>query len=215
MSLVRPCLRCGGELNRQRTGRTRDYCSDACRQAGCRLRKLRGPDWWHAQPWYPGWQAEWEEWRAARKRERDEAVEERTLLESMPPGVRAGAEAARRASFERNMNALSLATVRLQVEALNAENEDALRAAGLSVELVPAGHGKVAKLLHTAVLTDSEAEAAAMLARARALVASGEGEAVQAAGLSPAEVLRRFSPSTYSGSSRAARTDPPCPRPRS
>lgn len=194
-----PCLRCGGELPRYAgTGRRREYCGDACRRAGGRLRGHLGADWWHEQAWYPGWAAERARWRGERERERAEAsrraeaefARERALLDAMPPDVRAGAEQARRAWFERQTHGLQLATARLEADSLNLKYADTLAAFGLAVQLCPAASGRVAKLLWAAASTDSEQEAASMLGKARALAAKGAGETPEAQ-LSTGELLRR------------------------
>ena len=122
----RPCLRCGADLPPPDPGwggLPRQYCGAACRKAGQRLRATLGRDWWQHQPWYPAWAAasererqEQEDRAGAERRERGrqaeairqqaeeqrrQAGEDRKLLESMPPQVRAGVEAATRAEGER------------------------------------------------------------------------------------------------------------------
>jgi hypothetical protein len=123
----RPCLRCGADLPLDPGwgGRPRQYYCVACRKAGQRLRAALGDDWWQQQQlWYPAWAAadqserrEQQDRADAGRRERDrqaeairqhaegkcrKAEEDRKLLESMPPQVRAGVEAARRAEGERS-----------------------------------------------------------------------------------------------------------------
>jgi cell wall assembly regulator SMI1 len=199
MSLARLCLRCGTPLERQPTGRPRHYCGDACRQAGNRLRAQFGEEWWHTQPWYPAWQAERDarrEQRTAEKAAGEAArARERALLDSMPPDVRAGAEATKRQQMDRQLRQFALAALRLQIDALSMEYEKYLAGEGMAVQLVPASQGKVSKLLWRAVSTDSEHEAAAMLAKARDLVAAGEATGAPGADVSPAELLRRFAAS--------------------
>lgn len=196
MPLARPCLRCGTKLSREPAGRPRKYCSAACRQAGNRLARLRGGEWWHEQPWYDAWQAERDRRRQDRAQQAAEAQAERDahrkLLDSMPPDIRAGAEAARRAEVNRWGDGLALAAARIEIGALAEKYAGPLTRAALAVQLVPAGYGKVAKLLHVAASTDSDAEAAAMLSRARTLVASGDGDGMPQQPRSAAEEIRRF-----------------------
>lgn len=195
-SLALTCRRCGTEIRQESTGRRRQFCGAACRQAGNRLRAVHGEDWWHRQSWYPAWRDAWDEWnraeaagRAAAKAARER---ERQLLESMPADVRAGAEAARRARFERGLNQFSLTAARLEADALAAKYEKELAAEGYAIQMLPAGRSRVEHLLWAAASTDSEAEAAAMLAKARTLVASGEASGAPEAQLSVREHLRRM-----------------------
>ncbi len=136
----RPCLRCGADLPPPDPGwggRPRQYCGDGCRKAGQRLRGALGRDWWQQQPRYPAWAAAEERKRReqqdradAERRGRDrqaerpgkqqeekrrQAEEDRKLLESMPPQVRAGVEAARRAEGERARRQLVLMTLRMEL----------------------------------------------------------------------------------------------------
>ena len=113
-----PVLRRGPAAPRSGLGRPAPPVLRCCVPQS-RLRATLGRDWWQHQRWYPAWAAagererqEQEDRAGAERCERGrqtEAIrqqaeekrrktdEDRKLLESMPPQVRAGVEAARRA----------------------------------------------------------------------------------------------------------------------
>ena len=140
----RPCLRCGAHLPPADPGwggRPRQFCCDACRKAGQRLRAALGRDWWHHQPWYPDWAAaderehreQQQRDRAARREvdqqaqairqqqeeRRRQAEADRKLLEGMPLHVRAGAEAARRAESDRAFRQFAQMALRMDLELIS------------------------------------------------------------------------------------------------
>jgi hypothetical protein len=191
----RPCLRCGADLPPPDPGwggRPRQYCGAGCRKAGQRLRAALGDDWWQQQPWYPAWAAAEERERQERKdradaeqRERDrqaeaarqqaeekrrQADEDRKLLESMPPQVRAGVEAARRAEGERARRQLALMTLRMELELLSETYATVLAGTGQRVQLTGQA-SRTEKLLWAAALAPDDAEAQALFGKARELAA--------------------------------------------
>jgi hypothetical protein len=117
---------------------------------------------------------------------------ERELLDAMPPDVRAGAERARLGRMKGQTRQLQLACLALEIDALSLKYRDALAGQHVAIQVAPVMQGKVGRLLWSAASTDSGHEAAAMLAKARALVASGEADGSPAARLSGAELLRQF-----------------------
>ena len=213
----RPCLRCGADLpppDRDWGGRPRRYCGAGCRKAGQRLRAALGDDWWRQQPWYPAWAAAGERERQERKERADaeqrergrqadaarqqaeekrrKADEDRKLLESTPPQVRAGVEAARRAEGERARRQFSLMTLRMELELLSQKYATVLAGIGQRVQLT--GHARrTEKLLWAAALAPDEAEAQALFAKARELAAKDPAQRPDAA-ISTADSLRAFFP---------------------
>jgi hypothetical protein len=198
-------LRCGADLPPADPvwgGRPRQYCGDRCRKAGQRLRAARGGDWWRAQPWYHAWAAAEEGQRrdqhdrdAATERERDQhaqaqwqqreqqrrrADDERAMLESMPPHVRAGAEAARQAAAERSWHRFTLMTLQMDIELLSQKHARTLARTGQQVQLTRRP-GKIDKLLWAAALAPGDAEAHALLAKARELAAKDPAQRPDAA----------------------------------
>jgi len=213
----RPCLRCGADLPQADPGwggRPRRYCGVACRKAGQRLRAASGDDWWQQQPWYPAWAAaearerqEREDRADAERRERDrraeaarqqaeekrrQAEEDRKLLESMPPQVRAGVEAARRAAGERSRRQFSLMTLRMELELLSEKYATILGETGQRVQLTGRA-SRTEKLLWAAALAPDEAEAQALFGKARELAAKDPAQRPDAA-ISTADSLRAFFP---------------------
>jgi hypothetical protein len=205
-----------------RGGRPRQHCGDGCRKAGQRLRTTLGGDWWQQQPWYPAWAAAEERERQDRKdradaerRERDQqaeaarkqqeekrrhAEEDRKLLESMPPQVRAGVEAARRAEGERARRQLALMTLRMELELLSERYATILAGTGQRVQLT--GHASRAeKLLWAAALAPDDAEAQALFGKARELAAKDPAQRPDAA-ISTADSLRAFFPPSPPGQLR-------------
>jgi dTMP kinase len=201
----RPCLRCGADLpppDPDWGGRPRQYCGAACRKAGQRLRATLGGDWWQQQPWYPAWAAasererqEQEDRADAERRERDrqaetirqqaeekrrKADEDRKLLESMPPHVRAGAEAARRAEGERARRQFSLLALRMDLELLSKQHATILAETGQRVQLTGQA-SRTEKLLWAAALAPDDAEAQALFAKARELAAKDQAQRPDAA----------------------------------
>ncbi len=213
----RPCLRCGADLPSPDSdwgGRPRQYCGAACRKAGQRLRAALGRDWWQQQPWYPAWAAadqrerqEQKDRADAEQRERDrraeaarqqqeekrqQAEEDRKLLESMPPQVRAGAEAARRAEGERARRQLALMTLRMELELLSEKYATILAGTGQRVQLTGQA-SRTEKLLWAAALAPDDAEAQALFGKARELAAKDPAQRPDAA-ISTADSLRAFLP---------------------
>ena len=152
-----PALRRGPAARRSGLGQPRQYCGAACRKAGQRLRAAIGGDWWQHQRWYPAWAAaeererrEQEDRAGAERRERGrqaeairqqaeeerrKAGEDRKLLESMPPQVRAGVEAARRAEAERSRRQFSLLALRMDLELVSERYAGILAETGQRVQL--------------------------------------------------------------------------------
>jgi hypothetical protein len=218
----RPCLRCGADLPPPDPGwggRPRQYCGAACRKAGQRLRAALGDDWWQQQPWYPAWAAAEERERQERKdradaeqRERDrqaeaarqqaeekrrQADEDRKLLESMPPQVRAGVEAARRAEGERARRQLALMTLRMELELLSRKYDKILAETGQRVQLTGQA-SRTEKLLWAAALAPDDAEAQALFAKARELAAKDPAQRPDAV-ISTADSFRAFFPPSPPG----------------
>jgi hypothetical protein len=213
----RPCLRCGADLpppDQDWGGPPRQYCGAACRKGGQRLRAALGDHWWRQQPWYPAWAAaetrerrEQQDRADAERRERDrqaeaarkqqeekrrKADEDRKLLESMPPLVRAGVEAARRAEGERARRQLALMTLRMELELLSEKYAKFLAGTGQRVQLT--GHASRAeKLLWAAALAPDDAEAQALFGKARELAAKDPAQRPDAV-ISTADSLRAFFP---------------------
>jgi hypothetical protein len=217
----RPCLRCGADLPPPDPGwggRPRRYCGDACRKAGQRLRAALGDDWWQQQPWYPAWAAASERQRQeqrdradAEQRERDrqseaarqqrrQAEEDRKLLESMPPQVRAGVEAARRAEGKRARRQLALMTLRMELELLSQKYATILAETGQRVQLASQA-SRTGKLLWAAALAPDDAEAQALFAKARELAAKDPAQRPDAA-ISTADSFRAFFPPGQPGQLR-------------
>ena len=217
----RPCLRCGADLSPDPGwgGRPRQYCGAACRKAGQRLRAALGRDWWQHQPWYPAWAAadqrerqEQQDRADAEQRERDrqaeaprqqqdeqrrKAEEDRKLLESTPPQVRAGVEAARRAEGERARRQFSLMTLRMDLDLLSQKYAAILAETGQRVQLTHQA-SRTEKLLWAAALAPDEAEAQALFAKARELAAKDPGQRPDAA-ISTADSFRAFFPPSPPG----------------
>jgi hypothetical protein len=218
----RPCLRCGADLPPPDPGwggRPRQYCGAACRKAGQRLRATLGGDWWQQQPWYPAWAAadqrerqEQEDRADAEQRERDreaeaarqqqeekrqKADEDRKLLESMPPQVRAGVEAARRAEGERARRQFSLLALRMDLELLSERHEKILAETGQRVQLSRQA-SRTEKLLWAAALAPDDAEAQALFAKARELAAKDPAQRPDTA-ISTADSFRAFFPPSPPG----------------
>jgi hypothetical protein len=218
----RPCLRCGADLpppDPDWSGRPRQYCGAACREAGQRLRAALGDDWWQQQPWYPAWAAaeererqEQEDRADAEQRERDreaeairqqqeekrqKADEDRKLLESMLPQVRAGVEAARRAEGERARRQFSLLALRMDLELVSERHEKILAETGQRVQLSRQA-SRTEKLLWAAALAPDDAEAQALFAKARELAAKDPAQRPDAA-ISTADSLRVFFPPSPPG----------------
>jgi len=213
----RPCLRCGADLPPPDPGwggRPRQYCGAACRKAGQRLRTALGDDWWQQQPWYPAWAAaeererqEQEDRAEAEPRARDrqaeaiqqqvqeerrKADEDRKLLENMPPQVRAGVEAARRAEGERARRQFSLLALRMDLELVSERHAKILTETGQRVQLTGQA-SRTEKLLWAAVLAPDEAEAQALFAKARELAAKDPAQRPDAA-ISTVDSFRAFFP---------------------
>jgi hypothetical protein len=199
----RPCLRCGADLpppDRDWGGRPRQYCGAACRKAGQRLRAALGDDWWRHQPWYPAWAAAEERERdrqaeAARQQpeeQRRKAGEDRKLLESMPPQVRAGVEAARRAEGERARRQFALMTLRMELELLSEKYATVLAGTGQRAQLTGQA-SRTEKLLWAAALAPDDAEAQALFGKARELAAKDPAQRPEAV-ISTADSLRAFFP---------------------
>jgi hypothetical protein len=184
----RQCLRCGEHICYPETGRPREYCGDACRQAGARLRRKHGCYWWKQQPWYPGWLADektrhekWERERPERERQAEEARQERAradaeearLIGSMPPDIRKSYEAAKADARRRRAEKTDLAILRMRLETIALENEDLLGTTGYQIRLIDMSR-KMDKLLRSALYAENEHEAAALFAKARQLRAAGE-----------------------------------------
>lgn len=182
------CLRCGERISYPETGRPREYCGDACRQAGARLRRKHGWYWWKHQPWYAPWAAErvawheqWERDRPEREREaqaeREQAEakreERRALLASMPPDVRRAFDEAEDQARRRSRQDTDLTILRMELETISLRHEELLRATGHQVRLVDMSR-KIEKLLRSALYAENDDEAAAMFAGARRLRAAGE-----------------------------------------
>lgn len=184
------CLRCGASISglTDDPGRPRQYCGDACRKAGQRLRERHGPHWWKQQPWYPDWVAAkvaWhEEWEAGRPERERKAAEERAgrdrqraereqLVASMPPDVRRAYEQAEAKGRRESLERVALNTLRLKLDTLASEHADLLRATGHQIRLTNESR-KIEKLLRAALYAQSETEAMALFAKARALRAAGE-----------------------------------------
>ena len=221
----RPCLRCGADLPPPDPGwggRPRQYCGAACRKAGQRLRTALGDDWWQNQAWYPAWatadqreRQEQEDRADAERRERGrqaeairqqaeekrrKADEDRKLLESMPPQVRAGVEAARRAEGERARRQFSLLALRMDLELLSERHEKILAETGQRVQLSRQA-SRTEKLLWAAALAPDDAEAQALFAKARELAAKDPGQRPDAA-ISTADSFRAFFPPSPPGQLR-------------
>ena len=210
------CLRCGADLPSADPGwggRPRLYCGDACRKAGQRLRAALGHDWWQHQPWYPAWAAAEERERQdradAEQRERGRQAEavrqqreeqrrraegDRKLLESMPPQVRAGVEAARRAESQRAFRQFALMTLGMDLELLSKKHAKTLAATGQRVQLTRQP-SRTEKLLWAAALAHSDAEAQALFAKARELAAKDPAQRPDAA-ISTADSFRAFFPAS-------------------
>jgi hypothetical protein len=152
------------------------FCSAACRQAGHRLRKRLGSEWWHEQPWYRPWRDEEDAEAERRRRKQAEdaqaRIEQQELEASMPPEVRKGLEQQRNNDWAETNRSLTLAAVGVKVEALNTEYHDRLNRLGYVVQLTR-GSAKVEKLLWAAVQAPGDDEAAALFAKARTIAAQG------------------------------------------
>lgn len=181
------CLRCGEPVSYPETGRPREYCGDACRQGGARLRRKHGYYWWKRQPWYPIWLAEeaaWHErWEAGREERERKQAEERAeaeaaraakqhLIDSMPDDARKAYKDAERQARRRSMEDMGLVTLRLKLETISLENDELLKKTGHQIQLID-NSARMDKLLRSALYADNEAEAAAMFAKARQLRAAG------------------------------------------
>jgi hypothetical protein len=173
-------------------GRPRQYCGAACRKAGQRLRAALGGDWWQHQPWYPAWAAAEERERQEQKdradagrrelgrraeairqqagEKRRKADEDRNLLKSMPPQVRAGVEAARRAEGERVRRQFALLALRMDLELLSERHARILAETGQRFQLTGQA-SRMEKLLWAAALAPDDAAAQALFAKARELAA--------------------------------------------
>ena len=182
------CLRCGKHVSYPETGRPREYCGDACRQAGARLRRKHGYDWWKQQDWYEPWVAgeaarceRWERDRPERERQaaeqrakaETERGERRKLLASMPPDVRKAFDEAEARARRESRQTGDLAILQIELDILSSKHEDLLRATGRQIRLID-GSRKMDKLLRSALYSENEAEARAMFAKARALRAAGD-----------------------------------------
>jgi hypothetical protein len=183
------CLRCGASIDGYPdTGRGREYCGDACRQAGARLRRKHGWYWWRQQPWYQPWVAEraarheqWERDRPERERKTAEdraererkAEEKRRLIDSMPPDVRKSYEAAKDSAYRKSLENTKLQTLQMELINLSHEHEELLRATGHQIRLIDMSR-KIEKLLRSALYAENEDEAQAMFDKARKLRAAGE-----------------------------------------
>jgi len=221
----RPCLRCGVDLPSPDPGwggRPRQYCGDACRKAGQRLRAALGGDWWQHQPWYPSWAAAGQRERQEQKdradagrrergrqaeairqqveEKRRKASEDRKLLENMPPPVRAGVEAARRAEGERARRQFALLALRMDLELLSERHARILAETGQRVQLTGQA-SRVEKLLWADALAPDDAEAQALFAKARELAAKDPGQRPDAA-ISTADLFRGFFPPSPPGQLR-------------
>lgn len=173
------CLTCGQNTDDAETGRPREYCSDACRQSGYRLRRREGPDWWQSRPWHAAAALADQERRERTAQERAEraAAEQRRAewLSAMPPQVRAGVLQAEQAKLAAKSELFNRAHARLQRQerALNLRFMQAIgtqpRTLGKVALLDPVDDERMEKLLNRAVVTDSDDEAAACLVKARSL----------------------------------------------
>ncbi|MGH3550504.1 MAG: hypothetical protein ACRDQU_20770 [Pseudonocardiaceae bacterium] len=195
------CLRCGERIIFAGMGRPRRYCGDTCRQAGHRLRRRHGYGWWRDQPWYPDWRAEYERERAERPKrleaerlhreaQRREREEHEAVVAAMPPVVRQGYEEARRAENARWRAQMAKSTLELALATFKLSHEKTLAETGMTVVMLH-GSKRVEKLLWAAVQTGNEAEAAALFAKARQIVAAGELTAAELPA-DPDEELRRI-----------------------
>jgi hypothetical protein len=182
---VGKCLVCGAKLPTPKTGRRPHYCGNAHRQAASRLRSAHGPDWWKRQQWYVDLVAEDERAKAAAKAEQ-------ARVRAMPPEMRQAYQAAAREQSEAEFRELELSLARDDARLINEKYAHTLEATGHAVRLMPVSHGRVERLLWSAVTSDSEAEALAMLAKARKLAAS-ESRQLPEAHRSLEELLHRMS----------------------
>ncbi len=135
-----------------------------------------------------------EEARQQAEEQRRKAEEDRRLLESMPPQVRAGVEAVRRAEGERSRRQFSLMTLRmeLELELLSEKYATILAETGQRVQLT--GHAsRTEKLLWAATLAPDDAEAQALFPKARELATKDPAQRPDAV-ISPAGSLRAFFP---------------------
>ena len=182
------CLRCGEHVSYPETGRPREYCGDACRQAAVRLRRKHGYYWWKQQGWYEPWAAsevarreQWERGRPERDRQateqRDkieaEREERRKLLAAMPPDVRKAYDEAEARARRKSRETGDLAMLQIELDIVSTKHDELLRATGRQIKLID-GSRKMEKLLRSALYAENEDEARAMFAKARALRAAGE-----------------------------------------
>jgi hypothetical protein len=104
--------------------------------------------------------------RRQAEEKRRKAEEDRRLLESMPPQVRAGVEAARRAEGERARRQFSLMALRMDLELLSERHEKILAETDHRIQLSRQA-SRTEKLLWAAALAPDDAEAQALFAKAR------------------------------------------------
>lgn len=177
------CLTCGEQVQVEETGRSRRYCSDACRQRGYRLRRREGPNWWRSRPWHPEAAREEAERQAkyARQAAERKATDQReqqaraVRLAAMPPHVREGVMRAQREQSEQYWRTFDREMGRLQRRERGIGQRFFERVGatahqmGKVVALDPVDDERVEKLMNRAVATNSDDEAAACLAKARAI----------------------------------------------
>jgi len=142
---------------------------------------------------------------------RRQADEDRRLLESMPPQVRAGVEAARRAEGKRARRQLALMTLRMELELLSEKYAAVLAGTGQRVQLTGQA-SRTEKLLWAAALAPDDAEAQALFGKARELAAKDAAQRSDAA-MSTADSLRAFFPAGPPGQLRCLVRHPRARRP--
>ena len=128
---------------------------------------------------------------------RRKAGEDRKLQESMPPQVRAGVKAARRAEAERARRQFSLLALRVDLELLSERHAKILAETRQRLQLSGQA-SRTEKLLWAAALAPDDAEARALFAKARELAAKDPGQRPDAA-ISTADLFRAFFPASPPG----------------
>ena len=118
----------------------------------------------------------------------------------MPPQVRAGVEAARRAEGERVRRQFALPALRMDLELLSERHARILAETGQRVQLTGQA-SRMEKLLWAAALAPDDAEAQALFAKARELAAKDLGQRPDAA-ISTADLFRAFFPPSPPGALR-------------
>jgi len=135
--------------------------------------------------------------RQQAEEQRRQADEDRKLLESMPPQVRAGVEAARRAEGERARRQFSLLALRMDLELVSERHAKILAETGQRGQLSRQA-SRTEKLLWAAALAPDDAEAQALFAEARELAAKDPGQRPDAA-IITADLFRAFFPARPPG----------------